>query len=244
MRTKDIIQSLVGTSKIVLKDVYTDAETNAIVIKVRPTKIEQCRCGLCHRKGKYYDKGQGERRWKALDIRSQMTYIEAPVERVRCKKHGVVTAAVPWARHDTWFCRSFEDTLAWLTVQTSHSVVSELMRVDWHTVGRACKRVYDDLEAASSCRFDGLENIGIDETSYKKGHKYITVVVNHDTNSVVWCSKGFGKTVLTQFFERLTPEQRASIRCVSADGARRIAECVEEFCPNAERCVDPFHVRA
>ena len=244
MRTKEIIQSFVGTSKIVLKDVYTDAETNAIVIKARPTKIEQCRCGLCHRKGKYYDKGQGERRWRALDIGSQMAYIEAPVERVRCKKHGVVTAAVPWARHDTWFCRSFEDTLAWLTVQTSHSVVSEFMRVDWHTVDRACKRVYDDLEAASSCRFDRLVNIGIDETSYKKGHKYITVVVNHDTNSVVWCSKGFGKTVLTQFFERLTPEQRASIRCVSADGARWIAECVEEFCPNAERCVDPFHVVA
>lgn len=62
MRTKEIIQSFVGTSKIVLKDVYTDAETNAIVIKARPTKIEQCRCGLCHRKGKYYDKGQGERK--------------------------------------------------------------------------------------------------------------------------------------------------------------------------------------
>ena len=159
MRTKEIIQSFVGTSKIVLKDVYTDAETNAIVIKARPTKIEQCRCGLCHRKGKYYDKGQGERRWRALDIGSQMAYIEATVERVRCKKHGVVTAAVPWARHDTWFCRSFEDTLAWLTVQTSHSVVSEFMRVDWHTVDRACKRVYDDLEAASSCRFDRLVNI-------------------------------------------------------------------------------------
>ena len=39
MRTKEIIQSFVGTSKIVLKDVYTDAETNAIVIKARPTKM-------------------------------------------------------------------------------------------------------------------------------------------------------------------------------------------------------------
>lgn len=95
MRTKEIIQSFVGTSKIVLKDVYTDAETNAIVIKARPTKIEQCRCGLCHRKGKYYDKGQGERRWRALDIGSQMAYIEATVERVRCKKHGGLRLPFP-----------------------------------------------------------------------------------------------------------------------------------------------------
>lgn len=242
MCTKGIIQSLVGTDKFVFEDAYLDAETNALVIQAQPTKHEQCRCGLCRRRAKYYDKGQGMRRWRAMDVGTQMAYVEAPVVRVKCKKHGVVTAAVPWARHDTWFCRSFEDTVTWLTVETSHTVVSELMRVAWHTVGRICKRVYDELEAAAANRFDGLVNIGIDETSYKKGHKYITVVVNHDTNAVVWCSKGFGKTTLKKFFERLTPEQRASIRCVSADGAKWIASCVEEYCPNAERCVDPFHV--
>lgn len=101
---------------------------------------------------------------------------------------------------------------------------------------------YRELEATAASRFDGLVNIGIDETSYKKGYKYMTVVVNHDTASVVWCSKGYEKEVLSLFFEKLRPEQRASIRCVSADGARWIASCVEEYCPNAERCVDPFHV--
>ena len=242
MRTKDIIQSLVGTSKIVLKDIYEDAKTNAIVITAHPTKREQCRCGICHRKAKFYDSGRGERRWRALDIGSQMTYIEAPAMRVRCKTHGVVTAAVPWARHDTWFCRNFEDTVAWLTIQASRTVVSEFMRVDWHTVGRTCKRVYDDLEVAADSRFDGLVNIGIDETSYKKGHKYMTVVLNHDTNAVVWCGAGYGKEVLSRFFERLTPAQRASIRCVTADGARWITSCIEQYCPDAERCIDPFHV--
>lgn len=47
------------------------------------------------------------------------------------------------------------------------------MRVEWHTVGDICSRVYKDLEAAQPSRFNGLVNIGIDETSYKKGHKYI-----------------------------------------------------------------------
>lgn len=50
---------------------------------------------------------------------------------------------------------------------------------------------------------------------------------------------GYGKEVLSGFFDLLTPAQRASIRCVRA---RWIASCVEEYCPNAERCVDPFHV--
>ncbi len=85
-------------------------------------------------------------------------------------------------------------------------------------------------------------NIGIDETSYKKGHKYITVIVNRDTNTVVWASQGHGKGVLTQFYKQLTPEQLSSIKVVTGDGAKWITECVNEFTPYCERCVAPFHV--
>lgn len=130
----------------------------------------------------------------------------------------------------------FEEQVTWLVAHTSRSVVSELMRIEWHTIGDVCTRVYKDLESGATSRFDGLVNIGIDETSYKKDHKYLTVVLNHDTNSVVWCSAGFGKEVLSRFFEILTPEQRDSIRCVSADGARWIASCIKEYCPNATLC--------
>jgi transposase len=52
--------------------------------------------------------------------------------------------------------------------------------------------------------------IGIDETSYRKGHSYITVVVNHETNTVIWAAKDHGKSVLQKFCEQLTPEQRSS----------------------------------
>lgn len=244
MRTKTIIQPLVGTDKIVVKDISYDVQSNALVIKARPPKNLQCRCSVCHHKAPLYDSGRGTRRWRALDIGEGKVFVEGPAPRVCCKKHGVVVADIPWARHGSRFCKSFEEQVAWLTIHASRTVVAELMRIEWHTVGDICNRVYKELEAAVTSRFEGLVNIGIDETSYKKGHKYMTVVVNHDTNSVVWCGKGYGKSVLTQFFERLTPEQRASIRCVSADGARWIADCVEEYCPNAERCIDLFHVVA
>ena len=78
------------------------------------------------------------------------------------------------------------------------------MRVDWETVGRCVNRALHDLEPERSRRFDGLVNIGIDETSYKKGHKYITVIVNHDTNTVVWASEGHGKSALEKFYKQLT----------------------------------------
>lgn len=53
----------------------------------------------------------------------------------------MVVAAVPWARHDAAFTRSFEDQTAWLTVNTSKTAVAELMRIAWRTVGWICARV-------------------------------------------------------------------------------------------------------
>lgn len=170
---------------------------------------------------------------------AEKMYVEAESPRVCCPKHRVVTAAVPWARHGSRFTKSFEETAAWLSVHASRSAVSEFMRVEWHTVGGICKRVYQEMEESRSSRFNGLVNIGIDETSYKKGHKYMTVVINHDKSSVIWCAPGYGKDVLSQFFELLSEEQRASIRCVSADGARWIASCVEEYAPTPSGASTP-----
>ncbi len=63
-----------------------------------------------------------------------------------------------------------------------------------------------------SKRLDGLVRISIDETSYRKRHKYITVVVNHDTNTVVWVADGHGKSVLKQFYKALTDKQLAGTK--------------------------------
>ena len=137
---------------------------------------------------------------------------------------------------------NFDLTVGWLAVYLPRSAVAEYMRIDWETVGRCVHRTLNDIEPNRARRLDGLVRIGIDETSYKKGHKYITVIVNHDTNTVVWASKGHGKTVLEAFYRQLSEEQLASIQIVTGDGAKWITECVEEFTPECERCVDPFHV--
>ena len=241
MRIKALIQALTGTSHIVCESIETDAAETINIIAHLDRK-SQYRCGICGKKSPRYDNGGGTRKWRCLDTGEAKAYVVAEAPRVCCKEHGVVTAFVPWARHKSRFCSSFEDTVAWLAVNSTKKCVAELMRIEWHTVGEILSRVYKGLEKKPSIRFDNLVNIGIDETSYKKGHKYMTVVVNHDTNYVIWCSIGQKKEVLQKFFDGLTPEQRESIRCVSADGARRIADCVKEYCPNAALCIDPFHV--
>ena len=116
------------------------------------------------------------------------------------------------------------------------------MRINWATVGKCISRTLNDIEPYREQRLNGLVHIGIDETSYKKGHKYITVVINHDTNTVVWGAEGKGKEVLEKFYETLTPEQRANIQVTTADAANWIKSCIEKYTPNCVSCLDLFHV--
>jgi hypothetical protein len=75
--------------------------------------------------------GQGRRRWRALDLGTVRAVVEADAPRVSCAEHGVVVAAVPWARHGAGHTRAFDDTVAWLATTCSKTAVRQLMRIAW-----------------------------------------------------------------------------------------------------------------
>jgi transposase len=124
-----------------------------------------------------------------LDAGTVKVWLEASAPRVTCRQHGVTVARVSWARHDSGFTRAFEDQAAWLATNASQSVVSRLMRVTWRTVGRVLRRTVAERQPSVDL-LDGLRRIGIDETSYRRGHRYLTVVVCHDTGRLVWAFPG------------------------------------------------------
>src|SRR5487761_2693851 len=115
------------------------------------------------------------------------------------------------------------------------------MRVAWRTVGSVISRVVAEGRAAHD-PFDGLSRIGIDEISYKRGHRYLTVVVDHDSGRLVWAAVGRDKKTLRGFFDLLGKERCDKITVVSADGAEWIADVVRERCRQATLCIDSFHV--
>ncbi len=218
-------------------------EGDVVIIGVRPWKRHGLCCPVCKRKCECYDASQEPRRWRAMDLARSVCFLEYKTRRVRCPEHGVLVESVPWARHKSRFTRDFEDWVACLAVRCTASAVTELARIEWHTVGAVCARVYAELESARGCgRFDGVRRIGIDETSYKKGQKYLTVVVDHDRGCLIWVHEGYGKAVLDLFLNELTREQQRSIEVVTADGAKWIKSLVKRRCPNARWVMDPFHV--
>ena len=63
-----------------------------LIVHVRPHKRLVHRCGICGKKRPRYDRGQGRRRWRALDLGTVRAYLEADAPRVSCPEHGVITA--------------------------------------------------------------------------------------------------------------------------------------------------------
>lgn len=241
MSVRRIWKKLVGVEEVVVEGGDFDEVLGGVVIAVRPSRRASCRCPSCQRRCPVYDQGVGRRRWRGLDLGTTRVYLEAPGVRVRCPDHGVLVASVPWARPGSVFTSAFEDQAAWLAVHTSRTAVSALMRVAWRTVTHIVEVVGAEVRSRVDL-LEGLRRIGIDEVSYRKGQKYLTVVVDHDTGRLVWMDPGRDKASVTRFFDALGPERSDQLEIVTADGAAWIEEIVRDRAPQAERCLDPFHV--
>ncbi|MGV1006862.1 MAG: ISL3 family transposase [Candidatus Nanopelagicales bacterium] len=241
MRDVSLWRGLLRLEDTVVEGVDFDPAVGELVVSVRPTARRRGRCGRCRAPARGYDAGRGRRRWRGLDCATVRVFLEADAPRVRCAVHGVVVAHVPWARHRARSTYGFEDQVAWLVTKTSLSTVAELMRVAWRTVDGILTRVWEEI-AARTDLLEGLSRIGIDEVSWRRNHRYLLAVVDHDTGRLVWAGKGNTTATAQSFFDALGPQRCAQITHISADAAPYIAKAAARSCPDAVRVADPFHV--
>lgn len=241
MRITKVLQSAFGLEHSVVEGFDFDEGAGAMVLSVRPVSRARGRCGRCGRRAPRYDRGHGRRRWRALDLGTVRVYVEADAPRVRCRTHGPTVGAVPWARHGAGHTRDFDDQAAWLAVHVSKSAVVELLRVAWRSVGAIVARVGADIDAGVD-RLDGLVRIGVDEVSYKRGHRYLTVVVDHDSGRLVWATPGKDTEALHAFFDALGPARTARLSHITSDMAPWFESVIRRRAPHVVRCADPFHV--
>jgi transposase len=246
VRTTRVWRRLLGVEHTVIESVGLESDGRGgeqLIARVRPKAGVACRCSRCGRRCPGYDTSAAPRRWRGLDLGTTQVFLQASTCRVVCPEHGVVVAAVPWARPGSRFTAAFEDTCAWLVCHAALSVVAVLLRVAWRSVDAIVARVV----AARSGQLDrlaGLRRIGIDEISYRKGQRYLLVVTDHDTGRLVWAGKNRNAATLGRFFDDLGTERAAALTHVSADGAEWIHDVVAARAPKALLCLDAFHLVA
>jgi transposase len=200
-------------------------------------------CGRCGHTTRFrYDTRPELSTWRHLDLGVWRVELRASLRRLRCPSHGVVVEAVPFARPGAHLTRDLDDLLAWLATRMDKTSIARLCRVSWRTVGRACERVVaSELDPG---RLDGLFRIGVDEISWRKHHKYLSLVVDHDRAQVIWGAAGRDAKTLDQFFDELGPDRSAAIEAISMDLGPAYLKSVsaEGHAPQALVCADPFHL--
>ncbi len=197
-----------------------------------------CPCGFKTRA--VYD--SSIRRWRHLDLGACRLLLEAEIRRLSCRRcDRVRTEQVPWARPGARHTRDLEDVVAFLAQRVDKTTVARLLRVSWEAVARIVTRVV--AEQLDDARMDELYRIGVDEISYRKGHRYLTVVADHDrSGAVVWAAEGKKAETLRAFYDELGGERKARLQAISLDMGSAYETATTEEVPHVIQCVDPFHV--
>lgn len=239
MLSQRVLARMLGVDARSVRVEGADLIDDELEIRMRPRVRHRWRCPHCGVRCPGYDQ-RAERRWRALDFGRTKVRVVAQVPRVRCTEHGVVVAGVPWARHGARHTLAFEQLAGWCAVEMSASAASRLLRCSWRTIGAIIARAAADLDDEEL--LDGVRRIGIDEISYRRHHRYLLVIVDHDRRRLIHAVDGANTTTLAAFFDQLGEQRCASITHVTADGAPWITKAVQRRCPQAVLCADTFHV--
>jgi transposase len=214
----------------------------AVVVTVA-LRRKRLLCPVCNYSTRHrYDTRPVHSRWRHLDMGVWRLEVHARLRRLLCPTHGVHTEGVPFARPGSRFTGDFESLVAWLATRTDKTAITRLVRVTWRTVGRIIERVVgDELDPG---RLDNLFEIGVDEISWRKHHKYLTLVANHATSKIVWGGEGKSARTLDGFFNELGTVRSQQITAISMDMGPAFIKSVRKdgHAPQAIICYDPFHV--
>ena len=158
---------------------------------------------------------QPERRWRHLDTCQYRTILHAQPPRCHCPEHGPRVVRLPWAEAGSRFTALFEAlAIAWLR-QASQAGVAELLRLSWDEVhgilNRAVRRGLQRRQA------EPVPRLGVDEKSFRKRHRYLTVVNDLDRGRVLYVAEGRREASLDGFWGTLTAEQLAGVEAVAMD---------------------------
>ena len=215
----------------------TQYERGEITFRIERSK--PWTCPECGKEDVVY-RGTIPRRWKAVPIGRRTIWIECDVQRVDCRRCGVVRQAKvgfaePKKRHTKAFARLALELSQMSTIQDA----ANFLKVSWDTVKEIQK---EDLKKRySRIKLRKLKWMGIDEISVGHGHRYLTVVLDLDSGAVVYVGKGKDQGALEAFWRRLR-RSGAKVQAVAIDMSKAYYRAVTENLPKAKVVFDHFHV--
>ena len=200
-------------------------------------------CAECGEMGYRQGYEKTERIWRHGDCLFYPTYVHCRRPRVKCKEHGTKVVEAPWARKNSRFTLLFEGYAMLILTDMPILKASQALRCNEkslttmmrHWVHKAVDE--DDLSKVIS--------LGIDETSFKRGQSYVTVIVDAAARRVIDVEEGRSNQAVIDFSYKLEAKGGASekIAYVTSDMSKAYMSGVRECFPYAKLTIDKFHVK-
>jgi transposase len=197
-------------------------------------------CPCCGKKSPVHD--TAEKRWRHLNFFQYPCELIARVPRVNCGEHGVRQVEVPWARPGSGFTLMFEAMAMLLCGQMPVAKVSEMLGVEDTRLWRMLCALVEKAQAQRD--WSGVRKILIDETSSRRGHRYVSTFVDAETHQLLFVAEGKSAEAVKAFAEAMkehgaNPRQ---IRWVGMDMSPAFIKGAETYLPRARKVFDCFHL--
>jgi transposase len=187
--------------------------------------------------------GRQSRRMRALrdlDIGQRHVELVVPVDRIRCDTCGLAEVSMALARPHARCTKRLERRLYELTASMTVKAVAKLMAIDWDTVRDAEKRYIRG--ALRRRKLDGIRRLGFDEVSYKRGHRYLTLVTDLDAHRVIFVTQNRDGNAVKRFLAWFGKRRSGKVKVVVTDMHDPYLAVLRKRMPRAAIVFDHFHV--
>ncbi len=185
-----------------------------------------------------------EKRWRHLDFFQHQAFLIARVPRVRCPEHGVRQVALAWARPGSGFTLLFEALLMAMVSEMPVNALAGLVGEHDTRVWRVVHHYVDEARADQD--LSGVERVGVDETSNKRGQDYVSIFADLDEGRAIFATEGRDAAVYKRFVSDLEAHggSAAQITEVCQDMSQSFLAGALEHLPEAQITFDRYHVKA
>jgi transposase len=216
-----------------VKTVY---EGGTIAFVVEPSRV---RCAVCGG-GKLVGHGGRYRRLQTLPIGMRRTFIDAWIPRVHCRRcDRLVEVDPPFAAARVSYTKALERLVIDLCRLMPIKAVAEITGLSWDVVKSIEKNRLEKAYATPSLK--GVRYLAVDEIAVKRGHRYMTLVMDLESGRVLYVAEGKDREALTPFLQRLK-RTRAKVKAISMDMSAAYMAAVEAVMPHLPIVFDRFHV--
>lgn len=198
-------------------------------------------CPACGERGcTAYD--SSEKTWRHLNFFQHEAYLHVRTPRVRCPRCGVTLVEVPWARHGSGFTLLFEAFLLALCKSMPVAAVARLVGEHDTRIWRVLHHYVERARGAAD--FSAVRRVGVDETSSKRGHRYLSLFVDLEEARVLFAAEGRDAETFAAFRADLEAHggRAEQILDLSLDLSPAYRKGAREYFPAAQVTFDKFHV--